>query len=51
MCSFRFYPAAKVKIANFVVWCPYNEPVPWSKLRELYKDFGSVFTVAKAPFC
>ena len=35
ICSFRFDPAAKgVKIANFAVWCPYNE------LRELYKNFG-----------
>ena len=37
-------------MANFVVWCPYNESISGSKLRELYKEFGSVFTVAKDPF-
>ena len=47
---FRFYPAARVKIANFAVWCPYNETISRYKLRELYKDFGSVFTVANVPF-
>ena len=51
MCNFRFYPATRIKIATFVVWCPYNEPISWSKLRELYEDFGSVFTVGNAPFC
>ena len=51
MCSFRFYPAARVKIANFAVWCPYNESISVYKLRELPKNFGSVFTVAKAPLC
>ena len=51
MCSFRFYPAARVKMANFAVWCPCNEPISGSKLREVYKDFGSVFTEAKAQFC
>ena len=51
MCSFRFYLVASVKIANFAVWCPYNEPVSGSKLRQLYKDFGKIFTVAKASFC
>ena len=47
MCSFRFCLAARVKIANLAVWCPYNESISDFKLRELYK----VFTVAKNPFC
>ena len=47
MCSFRFCLAARVKIANLVIWCPYNEPISGFKLRELYK----VFTAAKDPFC
>ena len=51
MCRFRFYPVARVKMPIFAVWCPYNEPISGSKLRELYKHFGSVFTVAKTPFC
>lgn len=45
-CSFRCYPAT-----NCAVWCLHNEPKLGYKLRELYKDFGSVLTVAKAPFC
>ena len=51
MCSFRFYPVASVKKANFAVWFPCKEPVSGPKLRQLYKDFGSIFTVAKVPFC
>ena len=50
MRSFRFFPAARVKIANFAVWCLYNEPTSGFKFRELYKDFDRVFTVAKVPF-
>ena len=41
LCSFRFCPAARVEIANFAVWCPYNEPILKSNLKIILLKFDS----------